>query len=164
VQGAIRCSRCDSRRDSYYRECEYSPPPPTLCPEKPNFKYCLIMRQTDSQGNQLLFSRDCQEYYYEERCVVENITATRSKTICFRTCNEDGCNSQVLKQRSTSSKLRAPSKITCFIVTLLLMVMNVMMMETTVKVPSLFNILCLIPIVLCAVAYTEWSTIDKFQQ
>ncbi|CAI9723963.1 Hypothetical predicted protein [Octopus vulgaris] len=104
VQGMIQCSRCDSRRDKYYGECEQSPPPPTPCPKNSNSLYCSIVRETDLGGMQLRFARDCISMYVEEKCIVKNVTASRKKTSCIRTCDVDGCNGEGLKLRGGSSQ------------------------------------------------------------
>uniref|UniRef100_A0A0L8GQ77 UPAR/Ly6 domain-containing protein n=2 Tax=Octopus bimaculoides TaxID=37653 RepID=A0A0L8GQ77_OCTBM len=117
--------------DSFYGECEQSPPSPTQCPEVPNSKYCLILRETTFAGVQIRFARDCTVSYYEENCVVQNITATKRKNVCFRTCGIDGCNSNPLVTRSASSKTNPPSKFAMLMSTMvMMMIMSIMNMVT----------------------------------
>lgn len=107
VQSVILCSRCDSRKDNYYGECEQSPPTPTPCPENSDSMYCSIVRETDFDGIQLLFARDCATSYLEEKCVVRNHTTNRLKTVCFRTCDTNGCNSEKLKPRGAAYRVQS---------------------------------------------------------
>lgn len=109
VQSIILCSRCDSRKDTYYGECEQNPPVPAPCPEDSDSMYCSIVRETDFDGIQLLFARDCASSYLEEKCIVKNHTSHRLKTVCFRTCDTDGCNSDRLKPRGTANQADFPS-------------------------------------------------------
>lgn len=106
VHSNILCSRCDSRKDNFYGECEQSPPSPTPCPIDSDAMYCSIVRETDFDGIQLLFARDCATSYLEEKCIVQNHTTHRLKTVCFRTCDMSGCNSERLKGRGAASQLQ----------------------------------------------------------
>lgn len=56
AQAAILCSRCDSRKDNYYGECEQYPPGPTPCPENSESMFCSIVREIDSKGKLNYFS------------------------------------------------------------------------------------------------------------
>ncbi|GAB1598378.1 Hypothetical predicted protein, partial [Argonauta hians] len=123
VQAIIQCSRCDSRRDTFYRECEQSPPTPTPCPKNSNSRYCSIVRETDSYGNQLRFERDCISIDEGEKCVETNISANRKKTHCIRTCDFDGCNGQGLKLPGGSEQLSTPF-VLLVLVTIILILIN----------------------------------------
>ncbi|CAI9740553.1 Hypothetical predicted protein [Octopus vulgaris] len=50
VFGVLLCSRCDSRKDSFYKECEQTPPAPSPCPQHSHSLYCSIVRETDPNG------------------------------------------------------------------------------------------------------------------
>ena len=62
AQAAILCSRCDSRKDNYYGECEQYPPDPTPCPENSKSMYCSIVREIDFDG-ELQFFLYCVQLY-----------------------------------------------------------------------------------------------------
>lgn len=124
AQAAILCSRCDSRKDNYYGECEQYPPGPTPCPENSESMFCSIVREIDSKGIQLLFARDCATTHSEEGCIVRNITdgkEIRLINVCFRTCASSGCNSESLSPRGASNRLSPPYSLNYMIVFFLLL-------------------------------------------
>ncbi|XP_036358658.1 uncharacterized protein LOC118763348 [Octopus sinensis] len=106
IHAALLCSRCDSRGDRYYGECEQSPPTPSPCPEN-NANFCSIVRETNDNGIQILFTRGCATFFQDEKCIIRNVTRGRQKNVCFRTCATDGCNAEGLKLRASSLNIQA---------------------------------------------------------
>ncbi|CAI9740554.1 Hypothetical predicted protein [Octopus vulgaris] len=103
VFGVLLCSRCDSRKDSFYKECEQTPPAPSPCPQHSHSLYCSIVRETDPNGEQILFARDCTTSYLEDTCVIRNGSYHQMKTVCFQTCQTDGCNGGEIKSLNAAS-------------------------------------------------------------
>ncbi|XP_074647957.1 U-scoloptoxin(05)-Er3a-like [Tubulanus polymorphus] len=84
---AILCSQCDSKKDI---SCQLNPPMPTNCTEENQF--CIVIEEKDENDTLLSVSRGCSPLSMSTDCLPGTGPENRALTLCYISCQEDGCN------------------------------------------------------------------------
>ncbi len=114
----LSCVECDSKK---VPECIDKPPSVTNCAI--HAIYCVTTRVISQEGNLTRIIRGCSEIDLGNECN-ENQADSKFNKICFSTCWENGCNSELKTNSQTGYLNFFNSKLAFILITVALTVFN----------------------------------------